>query len=159
MCTNPNHQLRLVLSCRKLTAQVTQPTTASIIAMASSSEQEFVPLYRARLNRFPRHNRLWDSRTAARVGDKLAFRLHDIRVSAVSIDLQEELSRPLHLHQLVLLLFDFVRHVGVLVHGAEKLWVAGSVLMSSIRNGRALLSLNLAIAAATITNVCQATVV
>ena len=127
--------------------------------MASSLEQEFIPLNRAKLNRFPRHCCLRDSRTAARVGDKLTLRLHDIRVFAVSIDLQEELSRPLHLRQLVLLLFDFVRHVGVLVHGAEKLWVAGSVLMSSIRNGRALLSLNLAIAAATITNVCQATVV
>ena len=89
--------------------------------MASSSEKEFIPLYRARLNRFPRHNRLWDSRTAARVGDKLALRLHDIRVSAVSIDLQEELSRPPHLRQLVLPLFDSVRRAGVLVHGAEKL--------------------------------------
>ncbi|KAL4632401.1 hypothetical protein ACB092_04G047500 [Castanea dentata] len=127
MCTNPNHQLRLVLSCRKLTAQVTQPTTASIIAMASSSEQEFIPLYRARLNRFPRHHRLWDSRTAARVGDKLALRLQDIRVSAVSIDVQEELSRPLHLRQLVLPLFDSVRRAGVLVHAAEKLWVDADV--------------------------------
>ena len=127
--------------------------------MASSSEQEFIPLYRARLNCFPRHCRLWDSRIATCVGDKLALCLQDIRVSVVSIDLQEELSRPLHLRQLVLLLFDSVRHAGVLVHGAEKLWVTGSVLMSSIRNGRALLSLNLAIAAATITNVCQATVV
>ncbi|KAM4113929.1 hypothetical protein ACJW30_04G032100 [Castanea mollissima] len=127
MCTNRNHQLRLVLSCRKLTAQVTQPTTASIIAMASSSEQEFVPLYRARLNRFPRHHRLWDSRTAARVGDKLALRLQDIRVSAVSIDVQEELSRPLHLRQLVFPLFDSVRRAGVLVHGAEKLWVDADV--------------------------------
>ena len=127
--------------------------------MASSSEQEFIPLYHARLNRFPRHCRLWDSRTAARIGDKLALCLHNIRVSAVSIDLREELSRPLHLHQLVLPLFDSVRRAGVMVHGVEKLWVVGSVLMSSIRNGRALLSLHLAIAAATITNVCQATVV
>ena len=109
------------LSCRKLTAQVTQPTTASIIAMASSSEQEFIPLYRARLNHFPRHCRLWDSRTAARVADKLALHLHDIHVFAVSIDLQEDLSHPLHLRQLVLPLFDSVRRAGVLVHGAEKL--------------------------------------
>ena len=104
---------------------MTQPTTASIIAVASSLEQEFVPLNRARLNRFPRHCRLWDSRTTTRVGDKLALRLHDIRVSTVSIDLQEELSRPLHLRQLVLPLFDFVCRAGVLVNGAEKLWFAG----------------------------------
>ena len=89
--------------------------------MASSLEQEFIRLYRARLNRFPRHYRLWDSRTTTRVGDKLALRLHDIRVSTVSIDLQEELSRPPHLRQLVLPLFDSVRRAGVLVHGAEKL--------------------------------------
>uniref|UniRef100_A0A7N2LC55 Uncharacterized protein n=1 Tax=Quercus lobata TaxID=97700 RepID=A0A7N2LC55_QUELO len=104
--------------------------------MASSSEQEFVPLYRARLNHFSRHCGLWDSRSAAHVGNKLTLRLHNIHVSAVCIDLQDELSRPLHLHQLVLPLFDSVRRASVLVHGAEKLWVTGSVLMSSIRNGR-----------------------
>uniref|UniRef100_A0A2N9IM02 Uncharacterized protein n=1 Tax=Fagus sylvatica TaxID=28930 RepID=A0A2N9IM02_FAGSY len=134
MCTNPNHQnhlLRLVLSCRKLTAQVTQPSTASIIAMASSSEQEFVPLYRARLNRFPRQTRFWDSKVAARVGDKLAFRLHEIRISTVSIDLHEELSRPLHLRQLVLPLFDSVRRAGVVVDGAEKLSI-GAVQSSPV---------------------------
>ena len=92
--------------------------------MASSLEQEFIRLYRARLNRFPRHYRLWDSRIAACVGDKLALCLQDIRVSVVSIDLQEELSRPLHFRQLVLPLFDFVRRTGVLVNGAKKLWFA-----------------------------------
>ncbi|KAM4106022.1 hypothetical protein ACB094_04G035600 [Castanea mollissima] len=133
MCTNRNHQLRLVLSCRKLTAQVTQPTTASIIAMASSSEQEFVPLYRARLNRFPRHHRLWDSRTAARVGDKLALRLQDIRVSAVSIDVQKS---SLALYTSAGWCFRCLIPCAAQVSWSMELRSCGLMLMSSIRNGR-----------------------
>ncbi|KAB1210412.1 hypothetical protein CJ030_MR6G007163 [Morella rubra] len=125
MCTDNRHLLRLVLSCRKLTAQVTNPSTSSIVAMASSSEQEFLPSYRARLNRLPRRqNRLWDSKDAARIGEKLALRLCDIGVSAVAINLHEELTRPVHHRKMVLPLFDSVRRAGVTVDGAEKLGVS-----------------------------------
>lgn len=119
---NHSHLLRLVLSCRKLTAQVTHPSTDSIIAMASSSEQELLPQYRARLNRFPRQNhRFWDSKVAARVGDKLGLRLREIGVSTVAVDLHEELSRPFYLRRMVLPLFDSVQRAGVEVDGADKL--------------------------------------
>lgn len=119
--TNPQHLLRLVLSCRKITAQVTNPATESIIAMASSSEQEFVPHYRAQLNRFPRSQHYWDARIASRVGEKLGFRLKDIGVSDVRIDLGEELSRPLHYRKLIIPLFDSVSRTGVSVSGVDKL--------------------------------------
>ena len=113
------HVLKLVVSCRKIAAQVTNPRTDSIVAMASSSEQEFLAQYRARLNRFPRSQILWDARVASRVGGKLGFRLIDIGVSGVDIDLQEELSRPIHYRRMVLLLFDSVKRTGIQVSGAD----------------------------------------
>ncbi|KAJ4954537.1 hypothetical protein NE237_011320 [Protea cynaroides] len=116
-----HHLLRLVLSCRKITAQVTSPSTDSIVAMASSSEQEFVAQYRTMLNRFPRSHSFWDARIASRVGEKLAFRLKEIGVSDVEIDLHEELSRPVHYRRMVMPLFDSVKRTGVCVSGAEKL--------------------------------------
>ncbi|KAF3440650.1 hypothetical protein FNV43_RR18934 [Rhamnella rubrinervis] len=126
MSTTHHHLLQLVLSSRKITAQVTNRTTSSIIAMASSSEQEFVAQHRARLNSFPRSHRLWDAKLASRVGQKLGFRLRELGVTDVQIDLREELSRPIHRRMMVLPLFDSVRHAGVSVAGAEKL-VAGGV--------------------------------
>ncbi|XP_042498965.1 uncharacterized protein LOC122077182 [Macadamia integrifolia] len=116
-----HHLLRLVLSCRKITAQVTSPRTDSIVAMASSSEQEFVAQYRAKLNRFPRSHSVWDAKIASRVGEKLGFRLKEIGVSDVEIDLHEELSRPVHYRRMVMHLFDSVKRTGVGVSGAEKL--------------------------------------
>ncbi|KAG6663915.1 uncharacterized protein LOC122300176 [Carya illinoinensis] len=119
---NHSHQLRLVISCRKLMAQVTHPSTDSIIAMASSSDQELLPRYRDWLNRFPRQNhRFWDSKVAARIGDKLALRLREIGVSTVTVNLHEELSRPAYLRRMVLPLFDSVRRAGVEVDGADEL--------------------------------------
>ncbi|KAJ6959186.1 hypothetical protein NC653_037479 [Populus alba x Populus x berolinensis] len=78
MAGNQQHLLRLVLSCRKITAQVTNPTTSTIIAMASSAEQEsFLSHYRnSTLSRFPRQS--WDSKAASRVGEKLGLRLKGI---------------------------------------------------------------------------------
>ncbi|XP_018507512.1 uncharacterized protein LOC108868579 [Pyrus x bretschneideri] len=104
-----HHVLRLVLSCHKITAQVTSPSSSSIIAMASSSEQEFVARYRSNLNRFPYSQTFWDAKVASRVSEKLALRLQDIGIIGIEIDLCEELSRPLHHHIRVLLLFDFVQ--------------------------------------------------
>lgn len=127
--SNPNHHrhlLRLALSCRKITAQVTNPATLSIVAMASSSEQEFVSHYRAKLNRFPRSYNFWDAKIASRVGEKLAFRLREIGVTDVQIDLHEELSRPVHQRIMVSPLFHSVRRAGVAVAGAEKLGVAAA---------------------------------
>ncbi|KAF8393885.1 hypothetical protein HHK36_020083 [Tetracentron sinense] len=121
MATNHYHLLRLVLSCRKVTAQVTNPRTDSIVAMASSSEQEFVAQYRAKLNRLPRSHNLWDSKIASRVGEKLGFRLKEIGVSDVEIDLHEELARPIHYRKMVIPLFDSVKRAGVGVSGADKL--------------------------------------
>ncbi|GAB4860718.1 hypothetical protein Ancab_035881 [Ancistrocladus abbreviatus] len=92
----PEHLLRLALSCRKITAQVTEPVKESIIAMASSSEQEFVTDYRAKLNQLPRSHHFWGPKIASRIGEKLGIRLKQIGVGAVKIDLHEELSRHLH---------------------------------------------------------------
>lgn len=120
MSTNHN-VLRLVLSCRQITAQVTSPSTSSIIAMASSSEQEFVSHYRAQLNRFPRSQIFWDAKVASRVGEKLGLRLLDIGVTGVQIDIEEELSWPHHHRIRVWPLFDSVKRAGVVVNGADKL--------------------------------------
>ncbi|KAL9343049.1 hypothetical protein Peur_063480 [Populus x canadensis] len=127
MSGNQQHLLRLVLSCRKITAQVTNPTTSTIIAMASSAEQEsFLSHYRnSTLSRFPRQS--WDSKAASRVGEKLGFRLKGIGVSNIYIDLNEELSRPIHYRKRVLPLFDSVKRVGIVVDGAEKLGEIGHV--------------------------------
>ncbi|KAA8527290.1 hypothetical protein F0562_034613 [Nyssa sinensis] len=119
--TNHHHLLRLALSCRKITAQVTNARTESIVAMASSSEQEFAAHYRAKLNRFPRSHNFWDARIASRVGEKLGFRLKEIGVSDVEIDLHEELLRPIHHRKMVISLFDSVKRAGVGVAGADKL--------------------------------------
>ncbi|KAK9725099.1 hypothetical protein RND81_05G122600 [Saponaria officinalis] len=119
--TTAQHLLRLALSCRKLTAQVTNPTTASITAMASSSEHEFIPQYRAQLHRFPRSHLFWDARVASRVGEKLGFRLKEIGVYDVVIDVSEELSRPIHHRKLVIPLFDSVVRVGIDVSGVDQL--------------------------------------
>ncbi|KMT15720.1 hypothetical protein BVRB_3g057010 [Beta vulgaris subsp. vulgaris] len=121
--TNQQHLLRLLVSCRKITAQVTNPATESIIAMASSSEQEFVPHYRTHLNRFPRSHNFWDARIASRVGEKLGFRLKEIGVSDVEINISEELSRPHHHRRLVIPLFDSVKRTGISVSGADKLQI------------------------------------
>ncbi|XP_044500086.1 uncharacterized protein LOC123221326 [Mangifera indica] len=118
---NHRHVLRLILSCRKITAQVSNTSTSSIVAMASSSHHDFLTRYHSKLNRFPRCHRFWDSTTASRVGDKLAFQLKEIGIESVGIDLQEELSRPPHQLTMVLPLFDSVRRAGVVVDGAEKL--------------------------------------
>ncbi|PON88685.1 Ribosomal L18p/L5e family protein [Trema orientale] len=124
--SSTNHLLRLALSCRKITAHVTNPSTSSIVAMASSSEQEFVAQYRAKLNRFPRSHSFWDAKIASRVGEKLGFRLREIGVTAVQIDLREELSRPAQHRIKLSSLFDSVRRAGVAVAGAEKLGVAAA---------------------------------
>ncbi|KAJ9189205.1 hypothetical protein P3X46_000529 [Hevea brasiliensis] len=121
MSANHQHLLRLVLSCRKITAQVTKPSTSTIIAIASSTEQEFLAQYRTRLNRFPLSHHNWDAKMASRVGEKLGFRLKEIGVTSINIDLDEELSRPIHYRKRVLPLFDSVKRVGVAVDGAEKL--------------------------------------
>ncbi|XP_077228961.1 ribosomal L18p/L5e family protein [Tasmannia lanceolata] len=115
------HLLKLMLSCRKITAQVTSPRTDSIVAMASSSEQEFLPQYRAKLNRFPRSHNFWDAKIASRIGEKLGLRLKEIGVSDVEIDLEEELSRPTHYKIMVISVFDSVKRMGIRVSGAEKL--------------------------------------
>ncbi|XP_028780443.1 uncharacterized protein LOC114736739 [Neltuma alba] len=120
-CYRHNYFLRLVLSCRKITAQVTNTSTSSIIAMASSSEQEFVAHYRAKLNRFPRSHHFWDAKIASRVGEKLGFRLKEIGVNAVEIDVLEEQSRPVHYRMMVLPLFDSVKRAGVEVAGVDRL--------------------------------------
>ncbi|KAG1363708.1 Ribosomal L18p/L5e family protein [Cocos nucifera] len=117
----PSHLLRLVLSCRKITAQVTLPRTETIVAMASSSEQEFVAQQRTRLGRFPRSRSEWDARVAARIGEKLGLRLKEAGVSAVQIDLAEELSRPPHYRRSLASLFGSIQRAGVHVAGAEKL--------------------------------------
>lgn len=109
------------MSCRKITAQVTNSKTDSIVAMASSSEQEFMAQYRAKLNRIPRTKNLWDAKVASRVGEKLGFRLKEIGISDVQIDLHEELSRPIHHKKMVIALFDSVKLTGVLIYGSEKL--------------------------------------
>ncbi|KAJ4723423.1 Ribosomal L18p/L5e family protein [Melia azedarach] len=120
---NPRYILQLVVSCRKITAQVsnTCPATASIVAMASSSRQDFYSHYHSRLNPFPKRHRFWDSKTAALVGQKLGSQLREIGVSNVMIDLAEELSRPANQRILVRPLFDSVRCAGVVVDGLEKL--------------------------------------
>ncbi|KAM1026809.1 hypothetical protein ACFX2H_039316 [Malus domestica] len=104
-----HHVLRLVLSCRKITAQVTSRSSSSIITMASSSEQEFVVLYPSNLNRFPRSQTFWDAKVASHVGEKLALRLQDIDVTGVEIDLCEELSMLVHHRIRVLPLFDSIQ--------------------------------------------------
>ncbi|ONI29312.1 hypothetical protein PRUPE_1G192700 [Prunus persica] len=108
MSTN-HHVLRLVLSCRKIIAQVTSPNSCSIIAMAPSFEQEFVAQYRAKLNCFPRSQIFWDAKVASLVDEKLGLCLWEIGVIGVEIDVSEELSRPVHHRIRVLPLFDSIK--------------------------------------------------
>ncbi|XP_047339116.1 uncharacterized protein LOC124942623 isoform X2 [Impatiens glandulifera] len=122
-----HHVLQLVLSCRKITAQVTNVRTESIIAMASSSEQEFAVTYRLKLNRFPRTSNFWDARVASRVGEKLGLRLKENGISDVEINLEEELSRPIHYRKMVIPLFDSVKRIGITVSGADKLEFTTSI--------------------------------
>ncbi|KVH99291.1 uncharacterized protein LOC112514838 [Cynara cardunculus var. scolymus] len=119
--TNQGHLLRLALSCRKITAQVTTPGTDSIVAMASSTEQEFMAHYRSKLTTFPRSHKFWDAKIASRIGEKLGFRLNDIGISHLEIDLTEELSRPIHYRKMVVPFFNSVKRAGISVHGSEKL--------------------------------------
>ncbi|KAH1145283.1 hypothetical protein AAZX31_15G029800 [Glycine max] len=105
--------MKLVLSCWKITAQVTNTTTSSIIAMASSSEQEFVTHYRALVNRFPRSHGFWDSEVASRVGEKLEFRLREIGVTNVQFDPHEKQSRPVHYRVMLSSLFHSIKNTGV----------------------------------------------
>ncbi|KAG9160685.1 hypothetical protein Leryth_017491 [Lithospermum erythrorhizon] len=81
--------LRVVLSCRKLTAQVTNPITDSIITLSSSTEPEFAAQYRAKLNRFPRSHNFIDHKISSKIGEKLCQRLRDIGVKEVNIDVEE----------------------------------------------------------------------
>ncbi|XP_075488719.1 uncharacterized protein LOC142527713 [Primulina tabacum] len=119
------HLLRLALSCRNITAQVISPSTDSIIAMASSAEQEFIADYKAKLDRFPRSQFLWSSKVAARIGEKMAIRLKEVGVLSVQIDAQEELSRPIHYRKMVRPFFESVKSGGITVAGAEYLVFLG----------------------------------
>ncbi|KAB2009089.1 hypothetical protein E1A91_D10G146100v1 [Gossypium mustelinum] len=119
--THSQHVLRLVLSCRSIKAHVTQPGTSYIVAMASSTEQEFLIQYRSKLDQFPRSRRFWDSKVASKVGEKLGFRLKEIGISNIAIDVDEEISRPIDRRRLVLPVFDSLRRVGVKIDGAERL--------------------------------------
>ncbi|KAK8519566.1 hypothetical protein V6N13_133463 [Hibiscus sabdariffa] len=119
--TQSQHVLRLVLSCRSLKAHVTQPGTSYIVAMASSTEQEFLIQYRSKLDQFPRSRRFWDAKVASRVGEKLGFRLKEIGIQNIAIDVDEEISRPMDRRRLVLPVFDSLRRVGVEIDGAERL--------------------------------------
>ncbi|CAN4076027.1 unnamed protein product [Withania somnifera] len=121
MATRTHHVLRLLLSCRKITAQVTTTTTNTIIAMASSSEQEFTAQCKAKLNRVPRCRNLWDSKIASRVGEKLGDRLSKIEVHEVEIDVEEEVNRPVHYRKMVKPLFGSVKCKGINIIGADKL--------------------------------------
>ncbi|XP_015083770.1 uncharacterized protein LOC107027110 [Solanum pennellii] len=119
--TTGTHLLRLLVSCRKITAQVTTTSNDTIVAMASSAEQEFAAQCRAKLNRVPRCRNLWDTKMASRVGDKLGDRLSEVGIHNVEIDVQEELNRPVHYRQMVAPLFESVKRKGIAVVGADKL--------------------------------------
>lgn len=115
------HLLRLVISCRKLSAEVSVPQTEAIVAMATSSEPEFALPQRALLARNPSKKILWNPETAARVGEILAQRLLAIGVDEVSVDHGEELARPPHWRRSVSPFFESVQRSGVRIEGAEKL--------------------------------------
>ncbi|KAF5189817.1 Ribosomal L18p/L5e family protein [Thalictrum thalictroides] len=116
------HLLKLMISCRKITAQVTNLRTDAIVAMASSSEQEFLPEYKNKVNRVPRSYQFWDAKVASKVGEKLGSRLKEIGVFDIQIDLNEELSRPLFRKKMIISLLDSVKQSGgIRVSGAEEL--------------------------------------
>lgn len=120
----PRYLLQLILSCRKITAQVSDTASAgssTIVALASSSKQDFYSHYHSKLNPFPKRHRFWDSNTVVVVGQKLGSQLREIGIDNVMINLAEELSRPANQRIMVLPLFDSVRRAGVVVDGLEKL--------------------------------------
>ncbi|KAK9055071.1 hypothetical protein SSX86_026151 [Deinandra increscens subsp. villosa] len=119
--TNQRHLLRLALSCRKITAQVTNSGTDSIVAMASSTEQEFMSHYRSKLTSFPRSHRFWDAKIASRIGEKLGFRLQDIGISHLEIE-QNPLPIPIPYQKMILPFLHSVKHAGISVSGSEKLF-------------------------------------
>ncbi|KAL8256249.1 hypothetical protein R6Q59_031316 [Mikania micrantha] len=119
--TNQRHLLQLALSCRKITAQVTNSATDSIVAMASSTEQELMPHYRSKLTTFPRSHTFWDAKIASRVGEKLGFRLNDISISHVEIDVPDQHSLPIHHRKMIISFLHSVKRVGISVSGSEKL--------------------------------------
>ncbi|XP_060178433.1 uncharacterized protein LOC132608706 [Lycium barbarum] len=121
MTTRTHNLLRLLVSCRKITAQVTSTSSNTIIAMASSSEQEFAAQCKAKLNRVPRCRNLWDAKIAFRVGEKLGDRLKEVGVDDVEIDVEEERNRNVYYRKMVKLLFESVKEKGIIVTGVDKL--------------------------------------
>ncbi|XP_059276851.1 uncharacterized protein LOC132031026 [Lycium ferocissimum] len=121
MTTRTHNLLRLLVSCRKITAQVTTTSSNTIIAMASSSEQEFATQCKAKLNRVPRCRNLWDTKIACRVGEKLGDRLKEVGVDDVEIDVEEERNRNVYYRKMVKLLFESVKEKGITVIGVDKL--------------------------------------
>nr|XP_043638744.1 uncharacterized protein LOC122609869 [Erigeron canadensis] len=119
--TNNRYLLRLALSCRKITAQVTNSGTDTIIAMASSTEQEFMAHYRSKLTTFPRSHKFWDAKIASRIGEKLGGRLNEKGISEIEIDVIQELSRPLHYRKLVVPFLLSVKRAGICVSGSDEL--------------------------------------
>ncbi|KAG6520361.1 hypothetical protein ZIOFF_017410 [Zingiber officinale] len=117
----PPHLLRLIVSCRKIAAEVTAPCSSTVVAMASSDEPEFLVQNYLWRNRFPRPRLPWDSRVASRVGEKLALRLRGIGVFAVEVDLGQEPSRLSHFRRSAVSLFGSFERAGVHVAGSEKL--------------------------------------
>ncbi|KAK1290221.1 hypothetical protein QJS10_CPB18g00396 [Acorus calamus] len=118
------HLLKLILSCRKITAQVQPPNSATIVAMASSSEPEFLPHHFSVLTRVPRSRSspIWDSSIASRVGEKLGLRLLEVGITAVRVDLDvvEAAERMDRLRRSALVrLFRSVERAGVRVVGVE----------------------------------------
>lgn len=95
------HLLRVLLSGHKITAQVTNHMTDSIIAVASTTETEFIPQLKAMKNHIPRHRKFIDPKMASRIGEKLDVQLKEIGFDNVEIDLKEELSRPIHQQKMV----------------------------------------------------------
>ncbi|KAJ1703697.1 hypothetical protein LUZ63_003476 [Rhynchospora breviuscula] len=115
------HLLRLVVSCRKLSAEVSSPHSQTIVAMATSTEPEFALKQRALLARNPSSKVLWTPRSAARVGEILANRLLGLGIEGVSVDLDVELARPPHWRRSLSPFFESVQRSGVRIDGAEKL--------------------------------------
>ncbi|KAG6418627.1 hypothetical protein SASPL_120831 [Salvia splendens] len=113
---SPRVQVQVDEDGQKITAQVTCSSSKSIIAMASSSEEEFIKAYRAKLNRFPRSSIYWDSKTASRIGDKIGTRLQEKGMSSVVIDVGEELSRPIHYRRLLGPFFELIGEIVLSVY-------------------------------------------
>ncbi|XP_006852127.2 uncharacterized protein LOC18441838 isoform X2 [Amborella trichopoda] len=107
------HLLKVAVSCRRVLAQVVNTNTESIVAMASSMEQEFLPEYKAKLNRFPRSHMFWDSQAAAKVGKNLGNRISELGISQVLIDSKEEESRPLHYKKRIQALLAALKNNGI----------------------------------------------